>query len=62
MKQYRVKSRTVIWFGYVLIKEKVQVKRRWFWKTIDTRYYGPYPSRLDAYLAIENRGGAVINY
>ena len=62
MKQYRVKSRTVIWFGYVLIKEKVQVKGRWFWKTIDTRHYGPYPSRLDAYIAIENRGGAVINY
>ena len=60
MKQYRVKSRTVIWFGYVLIKEKVQVKGRWFWKTIDTRFFGPYPSRLEAYLAIENRGGAVI--
>ena len=60
MKEYRVKSKIVIRFGDILIKQKTQVKGKWFWKTIDTRLFGPYTSRLDAYLAIENRGGAVI--
>ena len=57
---YRLKSRVVVRFGYILIKEKIQVRGKRFWKTIDTRFFGPYPSRFDAYLAVQNRGGAVI--
>ena len=60
MAQYRLKSKVVTYFGAVLIREKVQVRKRYFWHTIERRHFGPYPSYLAAHLAIAQRGGEVI--
>ena len=62
MKQYRAKSKVINYLGTIFIRERIQVKGKWFWKTLDIRDFGPYPSCLAAHLAIENRGGAIINF
>ena len=60
MEKYRIISKVIVYLGYVFIKEKVQVRGLFFWKTLDTRHYGPYTSKIEAHIAVSKRGTKII--
>lgn len=61
-KTIRVVSRVYRFMGEIYIKEKTQVKKWFGWKTVDTRFFGTYPTYIHAKSAIEARGGEVLMF
>ena len=56
----RFRSSLYRFLGQTYIKERVQVEGRRRWRTVERRFFGPYPSALDALVAIESHGADVV--
>ena len=57
MATFKFCSKPVCILGKWVIRSKTKKRVKFmgihFWKTMETRYYGPYKSYMDAYIAAE---------